>query len=82
MRRGKPGPPSTRETVRRALDVDLTEQVARTGKAIFERIEALARAGEEIPISLLGAARLCAEWHTDYLTVVSAMPDVVGGDER
>lgn len=68
--------PSTKESVRRALDVDLTEQVARAGKAIFGRIERLADAGEDIPISLLGAARLCSEWHTDYLTVMSAMPDL------
>lgn len=77
-RRGKkPGPPSTAEVLGRALDDELTTQMQRTGKAVFAQIEKLAGSGKDIPIALLGAARLCAEWHTDYLTVKAAMPDVL-----
>ncbi len=76
-KRGKKrGPPSTREVLGRVLDGGLTEQMQATGKAVFARIERLAKANKDIPISLLGAARLCAEWHTDYLTVHAAMPDI------
>ena len=81
-RRGKKrGPPATKDVVARALDDELTAQMQRTARSVFRRIEQLADAGKEIPISVLGAARLCAEWHTDYLTVQSAMPDLSGKEK-
>jgi hypothetical protein len=70
-KRGK----SAAAAIERSLDDALTEQMRATARAVFEQIEKRARAGKDVPISLLGAARLLAEWHTDYLTVQSATRD-------
>ncbi len=68
-KRGKPGPPSDEELIRRALRRPLTVQIERTAKAVFARVELHVSKGEGVPISLLGIARMFSEWHTDYLTV-------------
>lgn len=78
----KRGPPSTAEVVARATDRDLTEQMQRAAVAVFRRIERLTDADQEIPSPLLGAARIMAEWHTDFETVKSAMPDLAEGEDR
>ena len=71
--RGRRGPPSVEVTIMHALDRGLSAQIERTAKSVFGRIELLASRGEQIPASLLGAARVCVEWHTDFLSVQSGI---------
>lgn len=72
----KRGPKSVAEIVEQATDEELTSQMRRTSMAVYRQIEQLASSGRDIPTRLLGAARVCAEWHTDLMTVKQAAPDL------
>lgn len=67
------GPISDEEWIDRALERPVRGQIERTAKVAFAQIERLIAAGEEIPMSLIGIARMCTEWHTDVLTVQAAL---------
>ncbi len=69
----KRGRPADAEIVQRALDQELTDEISRTATVVMRSLRRLAERGEAIPVTLLSAARLCMEWHTDYLTVKNAM---------
>lgn len=72
------GPLSDAKLIERALERPLTEQIQRTANAVFARIELLSTQGKQIPIALLGAARLFAEWHTDFLSIEGDVNDDPG----
>lgn len=72
----KPGPKSAADIIDSSSNDAVTRQFRRTAFEVMRKIEELTAKGEEIPMSLLGTARLMAEWHTDYLTVEASMPDV------
>lgn len=75
------GRPADREIVKRATNEQLANAVREAGVEVFNRIRILAKKGDDIPISLLGAARMCAEWHTDYETVKMGAPDLYSEGE-
>lgn len=77
-RKNKGGQRSASEILDRASDEEVRKQMLRTSHAVFRRIEELVDDGEEIPLSLLGTARMCAEYATDREMIRTAMPDLYG----
>lgn len=68
-RRGRPPDREVLERTRRAARPDVALQVEKTAVAVFADIARRVRGDQPISIELLGVARLCTEWHTDYLSV-------------
>lgn len=80
-RRGRPSDDAALAKVSRARRPDVALSFQRLSIAVNVAISKKLRTGEPIPIELLGVARLCAEWHTDYLTVEQGTPTPSSGAE-
>jgi hypothetical protein len=59
-----------------ATDEENEKQILRTTHAVFRRIEQLVEAGEEIPLSLLGTAKMCRDYRTAREMLKTALPDL------
>lgn len=71
-RRGRPPDAKVVARVQRSARPDVAREFERLSIATAGELCKRLRKGESITIELLGVMKLCAEWHTDFLSVQMA----------